>query len=266
MKKRPVFLLSLMTFMAMCVPAFSAAAAGEEYSPAAGSWKLDAVYENSDAEHPVFLDREESQSLYGSGLNILNFQEDGYAHDLAFEGQDMMDSDGRWKTMSANVFQYEEEGMELTFTYDEEEDTLHRSFTDDNPEADYKNLDFVYTRAITGSWKLYKVLEIHPGDAPVELSREENQSRYGSAENVLTFFNQEKKTCELVKDGADSVEVEGKWEMTAPDVYLYTQDGTELEFHYFCLDDTISYDVKEENAEPEQPYLSFIYSRCETPA
>ena len=269
MKKVLVLLLSVITVFALCIPVFASDTAqttdSKDYYPVQGSWKLAAVYDAADAEKPVLLEKESAQSLYGAGTSILTFDGDGYAHDITFDGEDISDAEASWKTTSPNKYVFEENGMSLTFVYNEKEDALHRSFSDDTPDATYKNLDFVYYRAIAGSWKLDKVIEVHEGDAPVDLPKEGHQSLYSSENDILTFINEEKKTSEKVHDGSDTVIVEGTWEMTEPDVFIYKANETEMKFNYFRVDDTLFRDVKETD-NPDQPYVRFIYKRYVEPA
>lgn len=259
MKKILVCLLALAAVFSLSFTAFAGEAAEEkDLDPIVGSWKLDAVFDMSDPDASALMDKEEHQSFYGSGLSILTFNEDGTASNTMFGADEMFDVEASW-TGSDGTYEYTEGDTSMTLVYNAEEDALHRSFTDDN-----NNLDFIYTRAIVGSWKLDKVVEIHEGDAPVDLPKEENQSLYGNSENVLTFMNAEHKTIEVIQDGEDSIQVEGTYEITAPDVYTYKVDDTSTEFNYFRLDDTLYYDVFEEGETPRQ--LRFVYARCDAPA
>ena len=253
MKKALVLLLALVTVFAFCVPAF-AEEAEKAVEPVQGSWKLDAVFDATDAENPVILDKDTNQSKYGSDLTILTFFEDGYADETTFEATgDMTDVAATWSKTADNEYEFvEEEGLTLSFIYDPEQDILIRSFD---------NFDFLYTRAVIGSWQLKEVTEIHEGDAPTDLPKEENQSLYGNAENVLTFYSLDKTTMETVVDGPESVDVEGTWEMTAPDVYVYTSNGNTTEFNYFRIDDVLYYDIIEEVEGGRQ--LRFTYARVE---
>ena len=264
MKKIVTLLISAAMVFALCIPAFAVEAPEEEtkdFYPIEGSWKLDKVYNIIDGQEPEEI-KEEAQSLYGTGINIFTFDEDGYAHDMLFAGPDSMDTAAEWKTTKPNVYVYtEENGVEFVFTYEEEKDVLHRSFEIPDEDAPYKNLDFVYARAIVGSWKLDQVLEIHEGDAPVEMAKEENQSLYAEDENVLTF-KVGGTVEELVKGGGEEFTEEGTWEMPEPDKFVYTIDTIETDVEYFRVEDTLFRDVK---TEEDQPYLRFIYVRAEEP-
>ena len=261
MKKILIVLLAAITALTFCVPAFASEAdTAKSYYPVVGSWMLSQVYEIRDGQEPVLLEKEENQSLYGSGKGVYTFDEDGYAHYIMFDAGDIADVAAEWKTTSPNVYIYtEEDGPSETFTYNEEEDTLHRSFA----EAD-RTLDFVYNRAIVGSWKLDTVFEIHPGDAPEELDPEGNQSLFSAAENIVTF-NADGTATEEVKDGPNEFEEAGTWEMTEPDKYMCTQNGLAIELDYFRVDDTLFRDVIDNSPDAAHPYLRFIYARYEAP-
>ena len=261
MKKAFVLLLAVITAVVFCVPAFAGEDKAADRYPVVGSWKLDQVFEAAQGEEPVLLKKEEAQSLYGSGISILTFDEDGYAHDITFEGEDTSDLAAQWKSTSPNQFVFtEEDGMELTFTYNEKEDLLHRYFLDDAPDASHQSLDFVYARAFVGSWQLKEVIQVHEGDAPTELPKEENQSLYGDSENIYTFLaDGTGKTA--MKEAGETYVTEGTWKMPQPDQFVYTEKETDMELNYFRVDDTLYRDFKEQEGASE--YLRFIYERVE---
>ena len=265
MKRIVTLLISAVIIFALCIPAFAVEApeeAEKDFYSIEGSWKLDKVFNVIEGQEPEEIKEEEAQSLYGTGVNIFTFDEDGYAHDMLLAGPDSMDTAAEWKTTEPNVYVFtEENGLEIVFTYEEEKDVLHRSWEIPDEDVPYKNLDFVYARAIVGSWKLDQVLEIHEGDAPVEMTKEENQSLYAEAENILTF-EVGGTVKELIKDGSDETVEEGTWEMSGPDKFVYTVGMIETGMDYFRVDDSLYRDVK---TEEDQPYLRFIYARTEEP-
>ena len=261
MKKLLIVLLAAITALTFCIPAFASEADNtKNFYPVIGSWMLNKVFEVKEGQEPALLEKEENQSLYGAGKTIFTFDEDGYAHCITFDGEDTADEAAQWKTTSPDVYIYtEENGPAETFTYAKEGDALHRTFE----EADRK-LDFVYNRAIVGSWKLDKVLEIHPGDAPEELAPENNQSLYAAAENIITF-NADGTVIEKVKDGTDEMEETGTWKMTEPDKYLFNQNGFGLEMEYFRVDDTLFRDMTDNSPDAVHPFLRFIFTRYDAP-
>ncbi|MBQ9030951.1 MAG: hypothetical protein IJ106_05795 [Parasporobacterium sp.] len=266
MKKTIIILLSAVLAFTMCFAAFAQEETEEVKNvyPVVGSWKLDQVFEVKETSDPILLKKEEAQSLYGSGISIFSFDEDGYARNIMFDAGDMVDVPASWKSTSPDVYIYtEEDGFELKFSYDEKEDVLHRTFQDDAPDATYKNLDFVYTRAFVGSWTLDQVLAIHDGDAPEELAKEEHQSLYGTDESILTLYA-DGKVKEEIKEGPNASVNEGTWEMLNPDKIVYTQDSLEMELEYFLVDDTLFRDYKDESPDAPYPHLQFVYVRVET--
>ena len=102
MKKALVLLLALVTVFAFCVPAF-AAEAESTIDPVQGSWILDAVFDATDAENPVILDKDTNQSKYGSDLTVLTFSDNGYANETTFEATgDMLDVAATWSKTGEN--------------------------------------------------------------------------------------------------------------------------------------------------------------------
>ena len=228
----------------------------ESGEPVLGSWVLNEVYDVS-GDEPVLLGKEDHQSFYGSGIGIYTFFEDGLANYNAIDAGDNVDTSASWESAEPGVYSFTEEGSDaVTLKYAEGEDALHRTYED----AEQK-LDFVYARAVVGSWKLDQVLEIHEGDAPDELSREENASLYGEGETIYTFAADGTGET-LMKDGADEAVLSGKWTMAEPDSYIYEdQDGSKDKFDYFRADDTMFRDVQDDAADAEHPYLRFVYTR-----
>ena len=248
MKKMIVLLLSVVMVFALSIPSFAA-------EPVEGSWIISEVYEIDEDGNRVLKTKEEAQSLYGEGMNILTFHEDGYGSDITFNAGDIYDVPATWEA-AENGFEFMEDGLVLTFTYDEA-DLLHRSFTDDDPDAAYKNLDFVYTRAVVGSWKLDSVIQINEGDAPTDLPEEENASLYGNKDNILTF-NADGTAVELVKAGPDEMEAAGTWTMSKPDVFVLTEDTIITELIYFRVDDTLYNDLSD-----GERTIRFTYARVD---
>ncbi len=259
MKKLLAIILAAVTTLALCIPAFAGAAEVETNKNAIlGSWMLNQVMEVKEGEEPALLEKEENQSLYGAGKSIFTFDEDGYAHCVTFDAGDMVDAAATWKETAQNEIAFtEEDGMTLTFNYNNENDTLHRTFAEED-----RTLDFIYNRAIVGEWKLDTVLEMHPGDAPETLDPEGNQSLYAAAKNSA-IFNADGTAVEIVRDGADEMENKGTWKMTAPDKFICEQDGTGGEMEYFRVDDTLFRDIKDETPEAAHPYLRFIFTRVQ---
>lgn len=262
MKRLIVFVLAAVLAMTLGIPAF--ASETEEAAPIAGSWKLNAVYENQEGGEPVLLEKEENQSLYGAGIGIYTFDEDGMAHYITFDAGDCFDEAGVWTSSEPDVYVYTEEGSdsEMIFTYKNEEGTesLSRSFNDVA-----RDLTFVYNRAVVGSWTLAQVLEIHEGDAPEELPKEENQSLYGSGDSILTFCA-DGKAINTIHEGGEAIDMEASWQMTGVDQIVYTEEPTELNLQYFRVEDSLLRDFVDEAPDAAHPHLRFIYVRTEPEA
>ena len=253
MKKTIALLLSAVMIFAFCFTAFGQETESEKsYYPVVGSWILDKVYEVKEGQEPSLMKKEENQSLYGAGLSVFTFDESGTASETIFDGEDMADVAASWTSTAPKVFEYTDENdIKVTFVYNSDEDTLARKFED---------FSFIYARAFVGSWKLDKVLEIHEGDAPEELAKESNQSLYGTDESILTFTSDGKGQDEI-KEGPNASKTEGTWEMTEPDKYVYTDNGLQLTFDYFRVEDTLLRDVKDDAPDAAHPFLRFIYVR-----
>ena len=257
-----VFACSMLSVAALAeeapAPAEAEAQAAETVAkadPVEGSWVLYQVYEVKEGAAPTLLKKEENQSLYGSGVGVYTFDNGGAAHHIMFDGGAGEDAEASWKVTEPNVYEYTEGSENMTLKYVESEDALHCSSA-----LDGRNLDFVYARAMVGSWKLDKVTEVHDGDAPVDLPKEENQSLYGAGETILTFEPNGKATDETV-DGSDKVVTEASWTLTGPDKFTYKVDPMEMEFSYFRADDTIIRDYKDETPDAAHPHLAFVYTR-----
>ena len=256
MKRFLLLVLSVILVMAMAVPSFAAEETTEKMFPVVGSWILNAVYESKDGQ-TVLLEKSENQSYYGSGITVFTFDDDGYAHEITFDGEDSMDLAAQWKTTKPDVYVFTEEaGLELSFNYDEKEDALHRSVSE-NP-----NLDFVYNRAVTGSWQLDKVLKINDGDAPEELKPEGAASLYAEKDNIITIYA-DGTVVTVVKDGEDTAEVKGTWKVNAADTIVYTEgtDTVEDTYSYFRVEDTLIREVTDDAPDAQYPHLQFIYKR-----
>ena len=256
MKRILLLVLSAVLVLAMAVPSFASEETTEKMFPVVGSWILNAVYESKDGE-TVLLEKTENQSYYGSGITVFTFDDDGYAHEITFDGDDSHDLAAQWKTTKPDVYVFTEEaGLELSFHYDEKEDALHRSISE-NP-----NLDFVYNRAFTGSWQLDKVLKINDGDASEELKPENAASLYAEKDNILTI-NADGTGVTVVKDGADTAEVKGTWKADTADTIVYTDDEGTVEdtYSYFRIDDTLIREVTDDAPDAQYPHIQFIYKR-----
>ena len=168
----------------------------------------------------------------------------------------LTDRDASWASPSENVYTFtEKDAAELTFNYTPSQDLLHRSFQDGE-----RKLDFVYARAFVGTWKLDKVMEIHEGDAPAELSKDGNQSLYAESENLLTIKPDGTALCKE-KSGGETTDVKGTWKKADVDKIIWTEKDLDTVLRYFSVDDTLFRDVVNEAADAGHKHLRFVYAR-----
>ena len=129
MKRMITILVSAVMIFSLCIPAFAAEAPekdAKDYYPVEGSWKMNKVFNVIDGQEPEEIEEETAWSLFGTAINIFTFDADGYAHDILIAGPETNDAAAQWKTTKPNVYIYtEENGLEITFTYEEEKDVLH---------------------------------------------------------------------------------------------------------------------------------------------
>ena len=233
----------------------AAVEAAVQADPVEGSWVLNEVYEVKEGAEPALLKKEENASLYGAGISVFTFDADGAGHLNTIDGADQQDKEATWATTEPGVYTFTEGSDTTTLTYDLEKDVLHRTVQEDG-----RTLDFVYARGFVGSWTLDQVLEIHDGDAPTPLSKEENASLYGAGEAVVKIFS-DGTVNEEITDGADKTTVEGTWKLDSADIFTYTVDGLDMTFNYFRADDTIIRDFHDDTEGAEHAHLHFIYKR-----
>ena len=258
MKRTITIVLSVVMTLSLCGPAFAAPdpEKTEESYPVLGSWYLDQEFYKISDESMIPLSLDETQSIYGSGGIVYTFDEDGTAHEMIYESLDGTDTSAKWESSSPDVYHYTDENdWETEFHYDAGEDALHRYEFKDEQNADSPDWDFVYVRAITGSWQLDRVVQIteetdeaeetdkseaadqsqpEAGDeeesTQVILPKEENQSLYAEEENIYTF-DAGGEGLETVHDGPDMEENRFTWMTTGPDAYTFfdPEDENSLE-------------------------------------
>lgn len=114
----------------------------------AGMWMLEHVVSTEDGRDSVILDPESAASLYAEKNNLYYMNDDWSASvtvGAENEAFPVDDPDGRW-LIDGEKYLFEVDGYEMEFVYDEETNKLHRYWTDDNADAMYHDLDFVYSR------------------------------------------------------------------------------------------------------------------------
>ena len=266
MKKILITLLSAVLMLMMCIPALAAENKGssDDADPVVGSWKLLIVYENLKGKPPVLLKQEDAPSVYGSGVSVYTFDEDGTFHYTVSDEPGSVDPYGTWTSAGSDdyVVTEKESADELTFAYEKMNgaETLKRVLKDDDPDAVYNDLTLVFNRAFVGSWTLDRVLEISENGDPAELSREDNQSLYGSGETVLSI----KADCtgqSISSQAGSSFESSGTWTMTGQDQIIYTEDAMTLDLQYYSTDDTLIRVYSDDSPDAQYAQLQFIYVR-----
>ena len=108
-----------------------------------GSWKMTQVYSVNPGEEPKLLDPENSASLYSESSNIYTLKADGTA-EVLINGE--FTQNGEWNRNENVVSLVLEDGDNMELSFDPAADLLHRYWNDEDPDAAYHQLDFVYTR------------------------------------------------------------------------------------------------------------------------
>lgn len=106
-----------------------------------GNWQMKMVYDMS-GEEPVILDPESAGSLYSESVDLYKFKADGTAS-VEMEG---LEETGDWMLDEEGLLLTYTTGGEMKFTYDRVHDILFRLWSEDDPEATYHSLAFVYSR------------------------------------------------------------------------------------------------------------------------
>ncbi|MBQ9065341.1 MAG: hypothetical protein IJ123_07845 [Blautia sp.] len=276
MKKTSAILLSVAMTLSLCGSVFADpdSEITEDFDPVSGSWFLDQVYYRFDDEGVILRDPEENQSKYGSGGFVFTFDEDGTAHEMIINNMESTDISAEWKSVSPDVYRYtDEDGLEMEFHYDADEDRLHRYELSDDRGEDSPEQDYVYVRAVSGSWQLDQVVQVTEENNAVEadkaqviLPKEENQSLYAEEGSIYTFYA-DGGGLETIQDGPDTAEKSFSWKTEGPDEYVMVEDEEipEMVFFYLREDDTMYRDVVTEDSEALYPHLRFVYKRTILP-
>ena len=149
---------------------------------------LDRVYEDASGADRRVLDPETSASLYAETANVYFFNNDGTAEmQLNEAGEIIRYEDMTWKEAEGMITLYSGEDVELEVSYDPEDNTLHRYWKEDAPDAMYHDLDFTYVRVPVGAWQMTYVVSSEPGKDPVRLDPENAGSLYAESVNVYTL-------------------------------------------------------------------------------
>ena len=106
-----------------------------------GEWQMQMVYDISGTE-PVLLDPDSSQSLYAEIDNVYHIKADGTAA-AVFDGRT---ENAEWTAVDEGFLVTFFGGGEMLFVYDPDQDVLFRYWSDDQTDAAYQALAFVYLR------------------------------------------------------------------------------------------------------------------------
>lgn len=106
-----------------------------------GTWQMQMVYDISEAE-PTLLDPESAGSLYAESDNLYRFKADGTAAEVI----DGRTEDAVWSLDDGDLLLTYFGGGEMLFDYDTDQDVLFRYWSEEDPNATYSALAFVYLR------------------------------------------------------------------------------------------------------------------------
>ena len=247
----------LISVMVLTVFSLSALAADEAAAPVVGSWKLDKVYENASSDAPVELDPENAASLYSETSNVYSFYADGTADLVQSEAGETYVLSGSWTGNEDGVVLNIEDDPGMALSFDKETNTLHRSWKDENPDAMYKDLDFVYVKLPVGVFRLQQVFSVEDAANPVLLDPANAASLYGESEDVYYFLNDGTAVVMMPED----YNVEGTWTLDGSEFVLTEADGDVMTFTYDAVNDVLHRSFTEDASEAEYKALDFVYQR-----
>lgn len=109
----------------------------------AGDWKLVQVISREPGAEPAVLEPENAGALYSESVNVYSLKYDGtFTVYLPEETEEK----GTWKLENGELKMVYEDGLEMTYTYDPKTDRITRVWADDDPQATYHDLEFVYQK------------------------------------------------------------------------------------------------------------------------
>ena len=261
MKRYEFLLLAVLTVLQFCLPV--QAEPIDCSAPILGSWKLDRVYENASGEDRVLLDPESAASVYAGINNVYSFSANGAGVTVS-TGEGVFYYPGAWRTEADRyVLSPGDEdsapGSAMEFIYDADENVLHRYWKDENPDAYYTDLDFVYERIPVGNWQMKQVISTEADAEPTVVDPENAQSLYAGSVDTYCFDEMWTAVVWDPVDGGDSFELEtGQWSK-AGDAFLYETEGFAMEFVYDTEENILHRYWNEENPEAAWHHLDFVY-------
>ena len=109
-----------------------------------GVWRLTKVYSREPGQEPVLLDPESSQSLYAESVNRYTLFRSQVTEMIPVEDGGSIIENGILKRSGDDWLLVMDDGFETQMSYDDRNETLHRYWIDNAPDAYYLDLDFVY--------------------------------------------------------------------------------------------------------------------------
>ena len=236
-------------------------------SPVIGSWMLDRVYENASSEDRLILEPDNAASVYAEKENIYALMADGSA-ELTMEG---VTTFGYWEKTDDRVLMVinsthrpsdENEADivppdEMEFFYDEEQNTLHRYWKDDAPEAAYHDLDFVYKKIPQGTFRMTKVYSREPGQEPVLLDPETSQSLYAESVNRLSINGHQ--VINTIPAETGFIEETGELQRSGDAWLSVFDDGFEMQMTYDDRAEVLHRYWTDDAADAAYHDLDFVY-------
>ncbi len=275
MEKKGMLCLCVIFLLAVSLPVFAESI--NFSAPVLGSWVLSQVYENASGAGRFALEPEEAGSLYMEAENIYSFYANGAgitvgdsAGMINYHG--FWEADGDFYTMTCNDTDENMENgetsetvpdssLKMEWTYDADEDVLHRFWKDDAPDALYHDLDFVYVRVPAGAWQMKQVYSAEPGTDPVLMDPENAASLY--AESGSTYFLDKfwNATEQVPADGGLSyVSYPGTWAKEG-DRFMVSTDGVEMDLFYDTQENVMHRYLDNDDPEATYHHLDFVYYR-----
>ncbi len=258
MKTKHILILCLSILSVLCE--FGLAGADAPEMPAIGSWMLGCVYENASGQDRIALDPENAGALYSEAVNIYTFSNDGSAVILISEAGEIFRQEGlTWDENDGSIRILSEKNSELELSYDQESDTLHRFWKDEDPNASYHDLDFTYVRLPIGEWQMKYVVSTESGKDPVRLEHESAASLYTESSNVYSFLPYGNASVWVSEELTEQAE----WELTEDDLVLKFENGDEMLLKYDSASETIHRYFKDDAPDAAYHELDFVYLRMQ---
>ena len=253
MMKKMVLFISLVVLFVTCGLVCAQMPADE--MSVTGTWQLSAVYENAGSESPVLLDPEKAGALYSEKDILYAFYNDGSASMAIRDGGEILTQRGDWTENSGAVTMRLEDSVDTQFTFDAEANVLHRYWKEEQADATYHDLDFVYKRVPAGVWQLNRVFS--DGKA---LDPEEAGALYSERANTYFLFSDWKASVFIEEGGETAAILEGSWRNDGEGYYMEAE-SFDLSFNYDAEENVLHRYWKSDQADSAYKDLDFVYAR-----